>query len=333
MPLVARHARLAARLGYKKIRIVCADDAARAEIDRALAFRPPAKTITLEVTVGEARDVPEGALPALVVYVRGKAGDFAILREVATVADLRAAEADLYLAIKKSVQHDGWVAYYVQRPIARVVTRVLIGTRISPNQVTLSATACGIAAAILAGLGGYWPPAIAGLLFWIGAVIDCVDGELARLRIEGSRSGEWLDTLTDDITTLGIQLGLGFGLARDGAPAFWPALGVTAGVALVFVTSTVYTTLARRGLPIDTAQFPWWWGKPSEEREVSGVIGHVGHVVEMIFRRDAWGTILMFLLAFGLRKPALALVAGGTLFFFVLLIAHLSITSWKKLTT
>src|SRR5262249_25722991 len=150
--------------------------------------------IRVSVELGEP---PRGAVivPALVVDAGG-----AVI-EIRGPDDLAAAERRVAESVRKSVEHDGFVAYYLMRPIARRLVRALIETRVTPNQVTIAALLLGTGAALLAYSSHF---ALAGLLYWLGATVDCVDGDLARLRLEGSRAGEWFDTLADDATTFGL---------------------------------------------------------------------------------------------------------------------------------
>ena len=89
---------------------------------------------------------------------------------------------------------------YVCRPPAAVIVHLLAGTRVTPNQITLSAfvVASG-AAAMIALLPGYWGLLAGVLVFQFSYVLDCVDGMLARLRGIQSPVGHLLDFLMDEI--------------------------------------------------------------------------------------------------------------------------------------
>src|SRR5262249_32459000 len=186
LPLVARHVRQSARAGRRNVLVVVDSEAARAAAVRALAKRPAPASV--DIVVGAP---PAGVevVPAETVVGPG------FIAPIASRRDLADAERKLYAALRKSVDLDGWVAYHLLRPLARVMTRALIDTRVTPNQVTLGALALGLVAAAAAATGHF---ALAGLLYWIGGLVDCVDGEIARLRLEGSRAGEWLHSLAHE---------------------------------------------------------------------------------------------------------------------------------------
>ena len=77
---------------------------------------------------------------------------------------------------------------YVRRYSARL-TRLLIPTRVTPNQLTWLMLAVGLAAAAVLTLPGIWPAVAAVLLIQAQILLDCSDGELARWRQQFSAEG------------------------------------------------------------------------------------------------------------------------------------------------
>jgi len=306
LPLVARHVRQAARAGRRFVRIIVTDETARAATLRALRRRPA--PIQVDVAVGAP---PSGVDVISAPTVVGPG----FVAPIASPGDLAAAERKLYAALRKSVDLDGWVAYHLLRPLARGLTRLLIATRVTPNQVTLGALALGLVAAAAAAAGHF---ALAGLLYWAGGLVDCVDGEIARLRLEGSRAGEWLDSLADEAATFALMAGVGAAL---GAP--WTALaaaGVVTGAASV---GKLYRDLDRLGLPIDTAQYPWFFAR-SSKRE--GFLARAVYATSFLFKRDAYTTLVSLALVAGVPRVAFLLLFGGIEVITVLLLVHLAVT-------
>jgi len=108
------------------------------------------------------------------------------------------------------------VDFYVHRPIARPIARALQPTRITPNAVTIAGGALGVLAAVALWNGADRPPlrlAAAGLLF-ASVVLDCTDGQLARLRNQASRAGVILDGIIDVIVGFSVILTATSVLAR-----------------------------------------------------------------------------------------------------------------------
>jgi len=310
LPLLLRHARVVSRSGTRSARFFVSGEGRRGA--EAILRRAPAD-LAFDLVTGP----PDGpALDGALVYT----ASLEPVGDARTPEGRRAAERELERRIKKSVDLDGVVAYYAIRPLSRLLTRILLPTRITPNQVTLCALVCGLAAGLCASQGS---ALLAGVLYWLGAAIDCVDGDLARLRLQGSRLGEWLDTIADDVSTLAVVLGLGVGLAADGYGQGWQVFAMV-GAAVGFLTAAkLYADLHRLGLPIDTAQYPWFFGSLGPR---PGPLGKLFYAVSFLFRRDAFVTVVAVVLVADARRLALLLLAGGMFVFGILLCAQIWMT-------
>ncbi len=109
----------------------------------------------------------------------------------------------------KPLEAEELVDEYFHRPPARVLVRGLARTSITPNQVTLLSGLVGVTSGILVGLGAHRPALLigAGVLLYLSVVLDCCDGQLARIRGISSTTGAVLDGLAD--YAVGIALGIG----------------------------------------------------------------------------------------------------------------------------
>ncbi|MEI7057882.1 CDP-alcohol phosphatidyltransferase family protein [Nocardioides sp. CCNWLW239] len=96
----------------------------------------------------------------------------------------------------------------VNRPAGRVVAAAAHTLGATPNQVT--AVSAALSAAGLAVLAlvepRWWTGLVVAVLLAAGYVLDSSDGQLARLRGGGSRSGEWLDHTIDCFKTASLHL-------------------------------------------------------------------------------------------------------------------------------
>jgi phosphatidylglycerophosphate synthase len=111
------------------------------------------------------------------------------------------------------------------RPLARVVTRRLIPTPISPIHITLTYTAIGLLAGALYATGDTDSAKLAGVLLIVKSFLDAIDGSLARARNRPSRVGRFLDSVCDYLVNAAILLGIGWSYAaRVGSG--WP-IGLT----------------------------------------------------------------------------------------------------------
>jgi phosphatidylglycerophosphate synthase len=107
--------------------------------------------------------------------------------------------AAIYRASKKKKDINWWTEW-VCRPPAAVVVWLLARTPVTPNQVTFGATlVAGVAAALFILLPGWWGAIVATVVFELSFILDCADGQLARLKKMSSTVGHHLDFLMDEI--------------------------------------------------------------------------------------------------------------------------------------
>ena len=110
--------------------------------------------------------------------------------------------AAIYRASKKKKDINLWTEW-VCRPPAAVVVWALRGTRVTPNQVTfLSALVAAGAGLMFALLPGHLWLVAAAVVFELSFVLDCADGQLARVRGTASPLGHLLDFLMDELKAM-----------------------------------------------------------------------------------------------------------------------------------
>jgi CDP-alcohol phosphatidyltransferase len=110
---------------------------------------------------------------------------------------------------------DGFVSRHLNRPISRVVTRLLLRFPTTPNAWTLLIFPIPIAASLILLHGTYWSFLWSLLLFQAFSVLDGCDGEIARAKFSESESGRRLDDLFDILSNILLVTGLGLGLFRQ----------------------------------------------------------------------------------------------------------------------
>ena len=110
--------------------------------------------------------------------------------------------AAIYRSSKKK-KDINWFTERIARPPAAVVVYLLRNTRVTPNQVTfMSAFVAAIACAMFVLLPGWEWLIAAALVFEFSFVLDCADGQLARLRKVASPVGHLLDFLMDELKAM-----------------------------------------------------------------------------------------------------------------------------------
>jgi hypothetical protein len=110
---------------------------------------------------------------------------------------------------------DGFVSRYLNRPISRVVTRLLLRFPATPNAWTLLILPLPIVASLILLHCTYWSFFWGLVLFQVFSVLDGCDGEIARAKFLESAYGRRLDYLCDVFSNILLAIGLGFGLSRQ----------------------------------------------------------------------------------------------------------------------
>jgi phosphatidylglycerophosphate synthase len=131
-------------------------------------------------------------------------------QDVRTLSDVQAAEKKLFSSLKG--EFEGFVDRYFNRKLSRWFTRLFLAVGLSPNSITILATLVGLVSAAGFGMGTYTAGVVAAVLFQLAAVIDCCDGEVARLTFTESPFGAWLDIAMDNIVHMAIFAGIAAGL-------------------------------------------------------------------------------------------------------------------------
>jgi phosphatidylglycerophosphate synthase len=207
--------------------------------------------------------------------------------------------------LRKTVDSDGVVAFYLMRPITLRLTRLLSRTPILPNHVTLLSFVIGMTGVGLVAFGDRWLAALGGLLFFVAATTDCIDGEIARLRYKMSYLGGWLDTFTDDIQTSSCILACGYYASRHGMGEIWLILGVAAAAAFALPQIYVYFDIHRRYHSSDTVDFKFAWEKapaPCTSESPASLAG----VLKYSFKRDFFTMLFGLLIALELQTILVA---------------------------
>jgi phosphatidylglycerophosphate synthase len=130
-------------------------------------------------------------------------------------ASLARAEAELVGSLDNP--RDGVVDRVLNRSLSRPLSRRLLALPITPNGITIAALLIALLGATGLARPGVAGPVLGALLLQITAVLDCVDGEIARAKVLESEWGEWLDITADTLIHIATFLGI--------AVHAWPELG------------------------------------------------------------------------------------------------------------
>lgn len=127
--------------------------------------------------------------------------------DVDTPEALREAERRL-MRDQGGKTRDGPVSRHLNRPVSRWLSRYLVRTTVTPNQISLLSWVLSSVAAGSMALNGYPALAIGGALAQLASIIDGCDGEVARLKRIQSDFGGWFDAVLDRYADAFLLFGL-----------------------------------------------------------------------------------------------------------------------------
>ena len=119
---------------------------------------------------------------------------------------IRRAEDVLLDRLPKST--DGPIARHLNRPLSKRISRHLVRSSITPNQISMFCFGVSALAAGLFAMGGHLLLALGAVLAQFSSVIDGCDGEVARLKLRESSFGGWFDAVLDRYADAILLFGL-----------------------------------------------------------------------------------------------------------------------------
>ncbi|CAM5620084.1 transferase [Streptomyces xanthochromogenes] len=167
--------------------------------------------------------------------------------------------------VKDRVSGEHWGGRLYMREISLRITRVLVTTKVTPNQLTYLMTLSGVLAAPALLVPGVWG-AVLGVIAVQGyLLLDCVDGEVARWKKQFSLSGVYLDRVGAYLCDAAVLVGFGLRAADLWGPGridwLWAFLGTLAALGAILIkaeTDLVGVARHQGGLPLvkDAAATP-----------------------------------------------------------------------------
>lgn len=159
----------------------------------------------------------------------------------AAVAAVDSDAAELRLAVK---ERDDFFATYFVSTWSPWLTRWAARLGIGPSAVTAISVLFAVAAAALFGLGGRGALVLGAILLYLGFVLDCVDGQVARYTRNFSAFGGWLDTMADRAKEYVVYAGLAVGMTRADLGDGWALAAAALALQTVrHMTDTWYGAL------------------------------------------------------------------------------------------
>jgi phosphatidylglycerophosphate synthase len=169
-----------------------------------------------------------------------------------TVAELRAIAQPPAVMGRRNSEH--WAGALYLRRMSIYATKALLPTGISANGVTWLMTLSGIAGAAVLVWPSWWAVLICALTMQFQILLDCSDGEIARVRQTISPAGVYLDRighyLTEALLPIGVGVHVDGGLGSLGG---WTTLGALTSVVVLWNKAfgdLIHVARGYAGLPL-----------------------------------------------------------------------------------
>lgn len=211
------------------------------------------------------------------------------------------AERALFRSLRKP--SDGWTSRWLNRYVSLALSRQLVRTSITPNQLSVAILALGLLGAVLAASGSERGLVLGAALFQCQSVLDGCDGELSRATHRGSLLGEWLDTLGDDLTNYAFFVGATLGLFRVTGSSLYLVVGAITACAGLGASLIEYRYLLRIGSG-DLQKYPL---TPDDSGAEPGLFDRV----RPLFKRDTFVLLTLLGALAGWMGPLLVVFALG----------------------
>jgi len=119
---------------------------------------------------------------------------------------------------KKSLKHieaEEPLDLYFYRVISFLFIKIILPFPITPNQISIAALVMGVISAFFYSFGSKEAFLFAAAFYAIYYLFDLSDGQVARLKNNGTKLGRIIDGIADYVTHLAIYIGLGIGIGNN----------------------------------------------------------------------------------------------------------------------
>ena len=216
----------------------------------------------------------------------------------------KAAERALFRGLRKP--EDGWTSRYLNRYISLFLSRLLVKTPLRPNQISVGILGFGIAGAVTAAQGTELGLVLGAAFLQAQSVLDGCDGEVSRVTYRGSRTGEWLDTIGDDLSNYGYFSGAAWGLYQLSSSPLYLVTGAVILFSGLVSSGLEYRYLIKIGSG-DLLKYPL--SQSTNQSQNGGLLSRL----MPLFKRDTFVFLTLLAAIAGLLGPMLVVFSLGAL--------------------
>lgn len=163
----------------------------------------------------------------------------------------------------KSIETENFLDRVFYRPIGYRIALLLSRTSVTPNVITIISIFIGVFAGMLLYPQHIWINLFGFVLLVFANILDCVDGQLARLTGIKSKVGRILDGLAGDFWFISIYLSIALRVSGeiDESWVIWLAVSlagasnfIQAGITDYYKTAHLYFISQKKGEEFDTVE-------------------------------------------------------------------------------
>ncbi|RJO67351.1 MAG: hypothetical protein C4523_09910 [Myxococcales bacterium] len=222
-------------------------------------------------------------------------------------ADIADAEKRLLNALRKPI--DGVISRTINRNISIPISRYLANTPVTPNMASASTLLFAFVAVWMVTHGGYWWMLLGAALFQFASIVDGVDGELARLKYQFSKYGEWIDTVIDDISNFSFFAALTYAIFQGRAEPGWLwVLGVLTLACYAVITPLMYSYIILYTKSGDVMAIDYEFNKSDSLQDNRFVVRFMA-ALKYVAKRDFFIFMIFVFALFG-KLPYMLIPAG-----------------------
>ena len=140
----------------------------------------------------------------------------------------------------KMIEVEEVVDLIIYRPLAFLLVISVYNTKIKPDHLTLAAMIMGLLGGCFYSFGSHLTCIVGAIFYLLFNILDCSDGQLARIKKNGSSVGRLLDGIADYIAAIAIYAGIVIGYSNNPEqPTSMVILTALAGISIIVQESLV----------------------------------------------------------------------------------------------